>query len=300
METILITGGTGTIGMALSTLLKEKGYKVRHLSRSQPKNPTFSTFLWDLDKRKMDPAALEGVDHIIHLAGAGVGDKRWTSSRKQVILDSRIATAALLHDHVKAANIRLKSFISASGISYYGSSTTENIYQEKDPAGDDFLAEVSVKWEAAADQFNDCTDRIVKVRTGVVLSPTGGALEKLIKPIKMGIGSPLGSGKQYVPWLHLDDIVGIYLHILKNSEISGPINAVSNEHITNSGLTKAIAKQLNKKLWAPKVPGFLLKLLFGEMAVIILEGSRIDNQKIKDLGYQFEYSTLEDAVGDLV
>lgn len=300
MENVLITGGSGTIGMALSELLVNNGFVVRHLSRSAKKDARFPTFQWNPQENEMDADALMGIDHIIHLAGAGVGDQRWTSSRKEVILDSRIATANLLYEQVKSANIQLKSFISASGISYYGSETTDNIYQENDEAGDDFLAEVSVKWEAAAEQFNDCTDRVIKVRTGVVLSPTGGAMEKLIKPIKMGIGSPLGTGKQYVPWIHLNDIAGIYLHLLQNSSIHGAINAVANQHVTNAELTQAIAKQFNKKLWAPKVPAFMLKLLFGEMAIIILEGSRIDNQKIRDLGYAFAFEKLEPALADLL
>jgi uncharacterized protein (TIGR01777 family) len=138
------------------------------------------------------------------------------------------------------------------------------------------------------------------VRTGVVLSQTGGAMEKLIKPIKMGIGSPLGSGKQYVPWIHIKDINGIYLHLLQNDQIGGPINAVASEHVNNAELTQAMAKQLGKKLWAPKVPGFMLELLFGEMSIIILEGSRIDNTLIKEKGYQFQFDQLNQAAADLL
>jgi uncharacterized protein (TIGR01777 family) len=300
MENVLITGGTGTIGMALSRLLADHGYRIRHLSRTTDKDAEFRTFKWSPSAGKMDIAALDQVDHIIHLAGAGVGDKRWTDSRKKIILDSRIETTNLILKHVKEENLRLKSFISASGISYYGSRTTEHIYKETDSAGTDFLADVSVKWEEAAEQFSSVADRVAMVRTGVVLSQTGGAMEKLIKPIKMGIGSPLGSGKQYVPWIHIKDINGIYLHLLQNDQIGGPINAVASEHVNNAELTQAMAKQLGKKLWAPKVPGFMLKLLFGEMSIIILEGSRIGNTLIKEKGYQFQFDQLNQAAADLL
>lgn len=300
MENVLITGGTGTIGTALSRLLADQGYRVRHLSRKADKDAEFKTYAWSPSKGEMDDEALEDVHHIIHLAGAGVGDKRWTESRKKVILDSRIETAILIYKRVQEKEIRLKSFISSSGISYYGSNTTNNIYKESDSSGSDFLAQVSVKWEQAAQQFSNVADRVAMIRTGVVLSPTGGAMEKIIKPIKMGIGSPLGNGKQFVPWIHLKDIIGIYSHVLNNLEIYGPINAVASEHVNNEELTKTFAKTLGKKLWAPKVPAFMLKLLFGEMAIIILEGSRIDNNLIKEKGYQFQFDTLEDAAADLL
>lgn len=298
METILITGGSGIIGMRLSELLTEQGYEVRHLSRTVKGTEKYLTYKWDLSSNYIDSNALNGVDHIVHLAGENVGDKRWTKSRKSSIISSRIDTAQLLANELKGRSI--KSYISASGISYYGSKTTENIYQETAPAGADFLAKVSVDWENAADNFISRVDRIVLLRTGVVLSPEGGALEKMIQPIKMRIGSPLGSGKQYMPWLHIEDICGIYIKAIKDEQMSGIYNAVASEHVTNGEFTKHIAAILKRKLWAPKVPAFLLRLLFGEMAIIILEGSRIDNQKIKDAGYVFQYDSLDSALRNLI
>lgn len=298
MEIILITGGSGTIGMVLSDQLTELGYSVRHLSRTVKGSEQFTTFRWDLSSNYIDPLAFQGVDHIIHLAGENVGEGRWSAARKKSILSSRIDTANLIFDTLKGR--RLKSFISASGISYYGSATTDNIYTETAAAGDDFLAAVSVDWEKAAERFANVADRLVIFRTGVVLSKTGGALSKMVTPIKWGVGSPLGSGKQYMPWLHIEDICGMYCQAIVDNSMEGIYNAVASEHVTNSQFTQKIATVLNKKLWAPKVPAFLLRLLFGEMSIIILEGSRIDNQKIKDAGYLFKYDKLEDALKDVL
>ncbi len=298
MEKILITGGSGIIGTELSKLLKSNGYIVTHLSRSVKGTETYETFKWDIANSYIDPKALENVDHIIHLAGENVGGGRWNDTRKKRILSSRIDSLSLIKNNL--AGHSLKSFISSSGISYYGTITTDEIFEETAPKGTDFLADVSVQWEKAAFQFEPLADRVVAIRTGVVLSPEGGALEKIKQPIKMGVGSALGSGKQYVPWLHLDDICGIYLKAVQDSSVKGIFNAVASEHCTNKGLVQAIAKVLNKKLWAPKVPAFMLKLIFGEMSVIVLEGSRISNKKIKAVGYTFKYDSLDTALKNLI
>lgn len=299
METVLITGGSGIIGKRLSVMLKNKGYEVRHLSRSAKSNSTYPTFVWNLAKNYIDPAATKGVDHIIHLAGENVGAGRWTAERKKRIITSRVDTAQLLLNQFTEKG-QLKSFISASGISYYGSVTTEKIFTEDDAEGSDYLAQVSVKWEEAAFKFKAIADRVIAFRTGVVLSPEGGALEKLVKPIKWMVGSPLGTGKQYVPWIHLDDICGIFLKGIMDNTMHGIYNAVAQEHCTNKQLTQAIAKVLGKKLWAPKVPAFAIRLLFGEMAVIVLEGSRIDNKKIRTAAYTFNYASLNQALKQLL
>ena len=298
METILITGGSGTIGMVLSDQLTALGYSVRHLSRMVKGNEKFTTFRWDLSSNYVDPVAFHGVDHIIHLAGENVGEGRWSAARKKSILSSRIDTANLIFDTLKGR--RLKSFISASGISYYGSATTDTIFSETAVSGNDFIAAVSVDWEKAAERFANIADRVVILRTGVVLSKKGGALSKMVTPIKWGVGSPLGSGKQYMPWLHIEDICGMYCQAIVDNSMEGIYNAVASEHVTNSQFIRKIATVLDKKLWAPKVPAFLLRLLFGEMSIIILEVSRIDNQKIKDAGYLFKYDQLEDALKDVL
>lgn len=297
METILITGGTGTIGKRLSQILTEKGYAVRHLSRSPSPTTSYPAFKWNIEEKYINPKALNNIDHIIHLSGENVGEGRWSSSRKKRILSSRVDTVHLLKDNYKGTP--LKSFISASGISYYGSKTSPEIFKENAPAGNDFLAQVSAKWEDAVRQFS-ATNRTVILRTGVVLSPGEGALEKLSKPINMGIGSALGNGKQYVPWIHLEDICQMYVKAIEDNNMKGIYNAVASEHCTNEELTIAIAKQLGKKLWMPKVPSFVLHTLFGEMATIILEGSRIDNNKIKATGFHLEYDRLDKALNSLL
>ncbi|NOQ71352.1 MAG: TIGR01777 family protein [Crocinitomix sp.] len=298
METVLITGGSGLIGQALSELLMQHGYTVRHLSRTVKGNEKYPTFKWDLSQNELDSKALENVNHIIHLAGENVGEGRWTAARKKRILSSRVDTVALIQSKLQPN--QLKSFISASGISYYGTKTTENIFKESDPKGTDFLADISVQWEKKAFEMSSLASRVVALRTGVVLSSKGGALEKLQKPIKIGIGSALGSGKQYMPWIHIKDLCNLYLEAVQNTKLEGVYNAVSSQHTTNLEMTQGVAKVFGKKLWAPKVPAFILKLLFGEMAQIILEGSRIDNSKIKAAGIAFEFEDLDGALNDLI
>ncbi len=297
METVLITGGSGLIGQALSELLVKNDYAVRHLSRTVSGNEKYPTFRWNLSSQDLEIEALKNVDHIIHLAGENVGEGRWTSERKKRILSSRVDTINLLQNNLNSNP--LKSFISASGISYYGTKTTETIFKEQDSKGTDFLADISVQWEKIAFDMNSKAQRVVALRTGVVLSSKGGALEKLKKPIKMGFGSALGSGKQYMPWIHIDDLCQLYLAALKDNKYNGVYNAVSSQHTTNLEMTQAVAKTFGKKLWAPKVPAFALKLLFGEMAQIILQGSRIDNSKIKKMGFSLQFDALENALTDL-
>ena len=300
METVLITGATGTIGGQLIPLLIQVGYSVRILTRNKQKNGiNTAIFEWDVQKEYIEEGALDGVDHIIHLAGSSVS-QRWTTDRKQEILDSRIKSAGLLLKHLK---LPLKSFISASGISYYGTKTVDKIFTEEDSIKfnqSDFLAQVTHNWENAADQFKSKAGRVVKMRTPVVMSKTGGALERMAKPIKMGVGSALGSGKQWVPWVHIEDLCQAYILALKNEDMSGAYNISAPEHLTNKMLTKAIANQLNRKLIMPRVPGFILKILFGKMANIVLLGSRVDGTKITSLGFDYEHKTIKSALGNLL
>ena len=296
MSKILITGGTGLIGQRLSELLCEKGHEISHLSRSKNPKSKYKTYLWKISEKYIDPAALDNLDHVIHLAGHGVAEGRWTKTKKQSILSSRVKSANLIFDNLK--NSKLKTYISASGISFYGATTTNDIYTEDANPETDFLAQVTVQWEQSAMQFKSLADRVVCVRTPVVLSSKGGALSKMAKPIKMGFGSPLGKGNQYMPWIHIDDLCEVYIKAIEDSKMEGIFNASSAEHITNSQLTIAIAKQLNKNIWAPKVPGFVLKLVLGKMSGILLNGSRISNQKLLDIGFKFKFGSLSDALKD--
>lgn len=297
-EIILITGAGGMIARELSKRL-EKDYTVRFLTRKKQHSNEFE---WDVRKGTIDEAVLENVSHVIHLAGANISEKRWTTERKEELISSRVDSAQLILKTLRKKKIKLKSFITASGINYYGTKTTDTIFTEKDAPRNDFLSEVVVLWERAADNFKEenLAERVVKIRTAVVLSEKDGALKKMIPTIKMGIGSPLGSGKQFMPWVHIKDICSIYEFALKNSDLDGAYNATAPEHITNEDLTKNIAKILRKPLFMPNVPGFVLKLIFGELADALLEGSRASSQKIQDAGFQFEFPRLEMALEDLL
>ncbi|KFF21768.1 TIGR01777 family oxidoreductase [Chryseobacterium sp. JM1] len=297
-EIVLITGAGGMIARKLSKKI-EKEFTVRFLTRKKKHENDFE---WDIKKGTIDESALDNVSHIIHLAGANISEKRWTKERKQELISSRVDSAGLLLETLRKKNIKLKSFISASGINYYGTVTTDKIYTENDPPGNDFLSEVVVLWERAADDFKEqnLAERVVKIRTAVVLSKEDGALKKMLPTIQFGIGSALGSGKQYMPWIHIEDICSIYEAALKNSAMNGAYNAVSPQHTTNENLTKMIAEVLNKPLFMPNVPAFVLKLIFGELADALLEGSRASSQKMRDTGFQFKFPDLKGALEDLL
>ncbi|KQT31464.1 hypothetical protein ASG22_18210 [Chryseobacterium sp. Leaf405] len=297
-EIVLITGANGLVAQELSKKI-EKEYTVRFLTR---KKKNSSDFEWNIKEGTIDETAFENISHVIHLAGANISEKRWTDERKKELISSRVDSANLILKTLQKKNIRLKSFISASGINYYGTQTTEKIFTENDDPGNDFLSEVVVLWEKAADNFKEqnLAERVVKIRTAVVLSEKEGALKKMLPTIKMGIGSPLGSGKQYMPWIHIKDICSIYEFALKNSELDGAFNGTAPEHTTNKNLTKTIAEVLKKPLFMPNVPSFVLELLFGELSVAVLEGSRASSEKIKKAGFQFEFPELKSALKDLL
>ena len=291
MARILITGGTGLVGKRLTTLLTEKNHEVRILSRS-PKNE--NEFKWDFSKGFIDDKAIENIEYIIHLAGAGIADKRWTNERKKVIINSRVATANLIFDKIKAKNISLKGFISASGSNYYGAQTTSKIFKESDAAGTDFLGQVCEKWEAAANRFKELNIPVTILRTGIVLSKTGGALAKMKTPII----SPLGSGNQYMAWIHIDDLCNLYIKSVEE-DFEGVYNTVSPESHTSKTFSKTLAKAIKRPYLSIAVPGFLLKLVFGELAIILLKGSRLSSNKIIDKGFVFKYKELAFALKSL-
>jgi len=297
MTSILITGGTGLIGKHLCNVLRSKGYKILILSRNKTNNP--NTYYWNISENYIDPKAIQTADYVIHLAGSGIADKRWTKKIKKELIDSRVKSANLLFSKIKTLNPNLKGFISASGIGYYGAITSEKIFKETDVSGNDFLATVCKIWEEASNQFNSLNIRTVILRTGVVFSKKGGAFEKMSQPIKLGFGSPIGTGNQYIPWIHIDDLCNMYVEVIENNELNGIYNAVAPDYVTNEFLTKSIATILHKKAWLPNVPSFMLKLIFGEMAVILLEGSRVSSEKIKSAGFKFKYSFLPEALKDL-
>lgn len=296
-QKILITGGTGTVGMHLSNRLREAGHEIVHLSRNPSKKAHFPTFEWDIKKSFIDEKAFSGITHIVHLAGAGVADERWTDERKKVILKSRVDSAELLYQYIKKLDIHLESYVSASAIGIYGD-TGNDLVDEESARGSGFLADVVEKWEASADTFSDIT-RVAKVRIGVVLSSTGGALEAMAKPVKLYAGAPLGSGKQYMSWIHQDDLVEIFKHVIEE-KLAGVYNAVAPNPVSNATLTKSIASALNKPLILPNVPAFAMRLMLGEMAQMVLDGARVSSSKVESTGFKFKFENDKEAVNDLL
>jgi hypothetical protein len=298
MTNILITGGTGLIGQHLSHLLTKKGYKVLVLSRTKNEDPT--SFYWNIDDNYVDKQAIIKADYIIHLAGANIAEKRWTKDRKELLINSRVKTANLLFEAVKKWNPSLKGFISASGIGYYGAITSSKIFTEEDKPGNDFISEICVEWENAAKQFETIGCRTVILRTGVVFAKKESALQKIVIPIKFGFGSAIGTGKQFMPWIHIHDLCGMYLTAIENTKFSGVYNAVAPESVSNKALSKTIATILKKPFWLPNIPSFLFKLGFGEMAVILLNGSKVSSEKITETGFKFQFKKLENALINLI
>ena len=293
---VLITGGSGLIGNRITQLLLEKSIEVVHLTRHRNSKSGVKTYEWDWEKGTIDLKCFEEVTHIIHLAGAGIADRAWTTKRKRFLIRSRVHTTRLLFKHIEALD-KLESFISASGIGYYGARTTEEIFTASSQPYDDFIAKCCIQWENAADLFKPY-GRVVKLRTGIVLDKNKGAIPKMITSIKMGLGAPLGNGKQYMPWIHIDDIANLYIYAL-TSEMNGVYNAVSSQHATNKELTQEIANQFNKKIRLKKIPSLIIKTIYGEMADILLKGSRVSNDRLLKSGFKFQYSDLKNALQNI-
>ena len=293
---ILITGGSGLVGTHLSKKLKEKGYETAVLSRKKTSDRDIKTYFWDPGNHEIEEGAIEKADYIIHLAGANISDKRWTKKRKQEIVDSRVETAKLLFSKVNVSKTRPKAFISASAVNYYGTLISDKIFTEDDPPSEDFLGETCQKWEQSALKFEESGIRTVIIRTGPVISPRGGAIKKMSVSVKLGLGSPVGRGKQYFPWIHIEDLCNIYIKAIEDSKMQGAYNAVAPGHITNKDVMKALADVYNRPFWAPRVPSFVMKILFGEMAGILLKGSRISADKIKRAGFEFRIINFKDAI----
>jgi uncharacterized protein (TIGR01777 family) len=285
---VLIGGGSGLIGSRLTEILLQKGHQVRHLSR-RAKDGQVKTFEWDIHKQTIDKRAFDGVDVVVNLAGANISGHRWTDAYKKEMLVSRTGSTQLIVNALKERDG--VQFIAGSAIGYYGFGDDTRWFTETDPAGDDFMARVTVEWERAADQIKN----VVHIRTGIIISPHGGAVEEMAKPIRLYVGSPLGSGKQFVSWIHLEDECGIIMHVIDN-KLSGIFNAVAPEPATNEEITKEIAKKLHKPLWAPNVPAFVLKIVLGDMAETVLKGSKVSSEKIRSTGYEFRYPTIESAL----
>ena len=290
-KVVLVAGGTGLVGSELVEKLKRKGHEVRILTRGKS-NPTAGLYNWDIENKSIDEAALENVDTVINLAGAGIADKKWTEKRKKELIDSRVEPTLFLASEVKKRP-QVKQYISASGINCYGYDNYNKEYTEDEAYGSDFLSHVVQLWEDAAKRMPEHV--VVSIlRTSVVLTKDGGALPKIAKPVKLGIGSPLGSGKQWMPWITLDDLTDAFVHLVETRE-KGTFNALAG-YETNKDFTKKLAKSLNKPFWFPNVPAFILKIMLGEMSSVLLEGLKASNSKLKSTGFAFKHERLDDAL----
>ncbi len=297
-QTVLITGGSGLVGSRLTEMLLAEGYAVCHLGRSKGKGGIVKQYLWSPGADTIEEEAVKHADYIVHLAGAGVADKAWSVRRKKEIIDSRVKGAELLFRTLKNTPNKLKAFISSSGIGIYGN-TGNTTNTEDSPCADDFLAFTCTLWEKAANAFSTMGKRTVKIRTGMVLAKEGGALPQLALPVKCYAGSPLGSGEQYVSWIHIDDLCQVYIKAIKDEQMSGAYNAVSPGPVRNKELITAIAKELKKPLFMPAVPGPVLKFILGERSAIVLDGCKASANKIIESGYSFRYPTIADALAEI-
>jgi hypothetical protein len=296
---ILIAGASGLIGTRLTELLIQRKDHVSHLGRMK-KDSGIPSFTWDVKQGRIDTEALSGVNTIVQLAGAGVADKRWTENRKREILESRTKSTQLLYDTLKRDKHTVRTFVTASGMSYYGYGDETHVFTESAPPANDFLARVVQQWEAEADKISELGVRVVKLRIGLVLSQKSGALKELAKPVKFFVGAPLGSGKQLMSWIHIDDLCGMFIKAIDDPAMSGAYNAAGPYAVTNREMTKAIGKVLRKPVILPSVPPFVLKMILGEMAEMVLKGSQVSAGKIIEAGYHFKFTRLEDALEDLL
>ncbi|MBS1501176.1 MAG: TIGR01777 family oxidoreductase, partial [Bacteroidetes bacterium] len=288
---ILITGGSGHLGRLLTDELLSRGYEVSQLNRKPGTDNRVKTWVWDVANGQIDERCVEGIDIVVHLAGESIAGKKWTGKRKKAIVDSRTKSIELLYRAMQKRPNKINTIISASAIGYYGDRGDELLSEDAAP-GKGFMADCCIAWEKAVDEGRPLGVRIVKFRTGVVLDKNSGALPQLAKPVKLLAGSPLGSGRQWVPWIHWRDAVKMYIYAIENIHLTGTYNMVSPEPVTNATLVKEIAHRLHKPLWLPNVPAFMLKLLLGEMSDMVLYSTKVSAQMIVSDGFQFEYPNL--------
>jgi uncharacterized protein len=295
---VLITGGTGLIGTRLAEMLIDSGYEVALLSREPAKSSHFRSFRWDPQAGTIDEAAIPYADYIVSLAGASVADGKWTDERKREIMTSRLGGLALLARELAKPGHHVQAVISASAVGIYGDAGEQVVTETTPPAPptNDFLADVSNQWELAAAPIAALGIRTVIPRIGVVLSTEGGALPQIARPVKLGAGAALGSGKQYMSWIHLDDLCRLFIAMLEDPAWHGTYNAVAPHPATNQAFTEVLAEVLHRPLILPKVPAFGLKLAMGEMSEIVLASQNVSAQKVLAQGFTYEYPELRGAL----
>ncbi len=298
---VLITGATGLVGKEIVKLCHKQGIAVNYLTTSKSKienQEHYKGFYWNPRNNEIDKTCLEGVTSVINLVGASIS-KRWTDTYKQEVLDSRTQTAALLKKTIDENNFFVKQIVSASAIGFYPSSLTNYYEEEYKTVSDTFLGEVVGQWEDAIDSFKPLGIDVVKIRIGLVLSNKGGALPEIIRPIKLGAGAAFGSGEQWQSWIHVEDLAELFLYAVNNGLV-GVYNGVAPNPVSNSELTKCVAKVLKRPLFLPNIPKLVMKIALGEMHIILFESQRVSSQKIEQEGFDFKYANLEPALQDLL
>lgn len=307
MPSVLLSGGTGLVGTNLTRHLINKGYEVIILSRSKYKTsekPGVSFSFWDIEKQIIDPEIIKKADHIIHLAGAGVMDKKWTAQYKKIILESRTKSAGLIIKTLKENSNKVKTFVSASAIGWYGEDSDPLIrregFIETDLAAKDFLGETCLLWESGMDPVSELGIRLVKLRTGIVLSNDGGAFKEFKTPLKFGLAAILGNGKQKISWIHIDDLCRMYIEAIENNYLYGSYNAVAPEPVAHKTFILKLANKFRNKFYTPlHVPAIFLKLIFGKRSIEILKSTTVNDKKIKSEGFTFLYPTIDAALNEL-
>lgn len=294
----LISGGSGLVGKVITNKILAQNEQVNWLTSSKKQQKNVSCFGWNIDTNEIDSNCFTDVDAIIHLAGAGVAEENWTEKRKKELIDSRIKSTQLLFDSIKNLTNKPKVIISASAIGIY-KNQNDLLLNEESEEGRDFLATLTKDWENAVDQFESIGIRVVKLRIGIVLSAEGGYLQKVAAPAKFGFASALGNGKMITSWIHVNDLANLFLFAAKTENIDGVYNAVAHNPVANYEITKQIAKALHRPFFMPNVPAFALKLIFGEMAAVILMSQNISAQKTINAGFKFEYETVEQALNNI-
>ncbi len=296
----LITGGTGLVGSQLTRLLIDEGHSVSVLSRNARQSDQVKYYHWDLEKGYVDPEALQNVDVLIHLAGAGIADKKWTDKRKAEIILSRVKPLDLLQRAFGMAGSKPQKIVSASAVGIYGFDTGDQLLTEVHEHGSDYISQVVIDWENAVDRFSDRFQiPAVKLRIGIVLSRNGGALPQLALPVKLGVGSALGDGKQWMSWIHEDDLCRMFLESSVHSSFHGVYNAVAPNPEQNEVIIQTLGEVLHRPLWAPKVPAFVLQLLLGKRAQLVLGGNKVASARIEEAGFRFNYKELKPALEHL-